>query len=66
MIDSAMQFIVPYIPKVSVDERREALNKASKFALTQGVTTAVDFGRFFPGTPAELSWEDFSGFLKVT
>ncbi|KAF3434288.1 hypothetical protein FNV43_RR25391 [Rhamnella rubrinervis] len=60
MIDSAMNFVHPYIPEVSIGERREALNKASNFALTQGVTTIVDFGRFFPGSSIELSWEDFS------
>lgn len=60
LIDSAMEIILSCIPEVSVDERREALSRASKLALTRGVTAVVDFGRYFPGASAELSWEDFS------
>ncbi|KAL5733994.1 hypothetical protein ACOSP7_031855 [Xanthoceras sorbifolium] len=60
LIDAAIKFILPWIPEVSVDERREALLRASKFALTRGVTTVVDFGRYFPGASVQLSWEDFS------
>lgn len=61
LIDSAMKLLLPWIPEVSVNERREALHRASNLALTRGVTTVVDFGRYFPGVSAELSWEDFSG-----
>lgn len=60
LIDSAMKLLHHWIPEVSVDERREALEKASNHALMRGVTTVVDFGRYFPGAPVELSWEDFS------
>lgn len=61
LIDSAMNLILSCIPEVSVDERREALLRASNLALMRGVTTVVDFGRYFPGSPAEASWEDFAG-----
>ncbi|KAG4989118.1 hypothetical protein JHK82_031443 [Glycine max] len=44
----------------SADDRREALLRASNLALTRGVTTVVDMGRYFPGVTADLSWEDFS------
>lgn len=61
LIDSAMKLLQPWIPEVSVNERREALDRASNLALMRGVTTVVDFGRYFPGVSTELSWEDFSG-----
>lgn len=61
LIDSARKLLLPWIPEVSVNERREALHRASNLALMKGVTTVVDFGRYFPGASAELSWEDFSG-----
>ncbi|KAH7536777.1 hypothetical protein FEM48_Zijuj03G0022400 [Ziziphus jujuba var. spinosa] len=60
LVDSAMQIMLPCIPEVSVDERREALLKASNFAVTRGVTTVVDMGRYYPGTSVEFSWQDFS------
>lgn len=61
LIDSAMKLLLTWIPEVSVIERREALHRASNLALMRGVTTVVDFGRYFPGVSTELSWEDFSG-----
>lgn len=60
LIDAARQLILPSIPEDSVDERREALLRASKYALTKGVTTVVDVGRYVPGSSVELSWEDFT------
>ncbi|XP_077249939.1 protein LONG AFTER FAR-RED 3-like isoform X2 [Tasmannia lanceolata] len=60
LVDSAMKLLVPWIPEVSVHERRDALVRASKLALMMGVTTVVDFGRYFPGSTPELVWEDFS------
>ncbi|KAG5565120.1 hypothetical protein RHGRI_001120 [Rhododendron griersonianum] len=60
LIDSAMKLVLSCIPEVSIDERREALVRASNHALMRGVTTVVDFGRYFPGTSAEHPWEDFS------
>ncbi|RVW22243.1 putative amidohydrolase YtcJ [Vitis vinifera] len=60
LIDSAMKLLLPWIPEVSVDERREALVRASNLALMRGVTTVVDFGRYVPGTSVQLSWDDFS------
>ncbi|XP_019102380.1 PREDICTED: uncharacterized protein LOC104791878 isoform X3 [Camelina sativa] len=59
LIDAAMELVTPWVKEISVDERREALFRASKYALTRGVTTVVDLGRYFPGTTDELSWKDF-------
>ncbi|XP_030965792.1 protein LONG AFTER FAR-RED 3-like isoform X2 [Quercus lobata] len=59
LIDSAMKLLLPYIPEDTVNERREALVRATNHALMRGVTTVVDFGRYYPGVSAELSWEDF-------
>lgn len=63
MIDSAMKVILSCIPEVSVEEKRQALDRASRYALMNGVTTVVDVGRYFPGAPLEHSWEDFSGLI---
>ncbi|PON98778.1 Phosphonate metabolism PhnM [Trema orientale] len=60
LIDSAMNLLIPFIPELSVDERREALQRASNLALMRGVTTVVDFGRYLPGSSVNLPWEDFS------
>ncbi|XP_062093168.1 protein LONG AFTER FAR-RED 3 isoform X2 [Humulus lupulus] len=60
LIDSAMKLVVSYIPELSIDERREALQRASSLALMKGVTTVVDIGRYFPGTSVDRPWEDFS------
>ncbi|XP_019235567.1 PREDICTED: uncharacterized protein LOC109215900 isoform X3 [Nicotiana attenuata] len=60
LIDSAMKLVLPHIPEASVDERREALFRASSHALKRGVTTVVDFGRYFPGSSPEYPWDDFS------
>ncbi|KAK8464430.1 hypothetical protein PHAVU_011G206500 [Phaseolus vulgaris] len=60
LIDSARALITSLIPEDSVDDRREALLRASSLALTRGVTTVVDMGRYYPGFSAELSWDDFS------
>ncbi|XVE68328.1 hypothetical protein DITRI_Ditri09bG0058800 [Diplodiscus trichospermus] len=60
LIDAAMELILAQIAELSVDERREAMLRASSFALTRGVTAVVDFGRYFPGAPVEHSWQDFS------
>ncbi|GMJ14334.1 LAF3 ISOFORM 2, LONG AFTER FAR-RED 3 ISOFORM 1, LONG AFTER FAR-RED 3 [Hibiscus trionum] len=60
LIDAATELILSWIPEVSVGERREAMLRASSFALTRGVTAVVDFGRYFPGAPVEHSWQDFS------
>lgn len=60
LIDSAMELVASQIPEYSAEDRREALLRASNLALTRGVTTVVDMGRYFPGVTANLSWEDFS------
>ncbi|KFK34823.1 hypothetical protein AALP_AA5G197600 [Arabis alpina] len=59
LIDAAMELVTPYVQEVSVDERREALLRATKYALSRGVTTVIDLGRYYPGTTDELSWKDF-------
>lgn len=61
LIDAAMELVSPFVQEVSVDERREALLRASKYALSRGVTSLVDLGRYYPGTTDELSWKDFQG-----
>ncbi|KAH7331977.1 hypothetical protein KP509_20G061700 [Ceratopteris richardii] len=45
-------------------ERRDALVRASKLALSNGITTVVDFGRFFPGSPTTDVWDDFHNVYK--
>ncbi|KAL7593708.1 protein LONG AFTER FAR-RED 3 [Lactuca sativa] len=64
MIDSAMKVVLSCIPEVSVEERRQALDRASRYALMRGVTTVVDLGRYFPGASLEHSWEDFEDVYK--
>ncbi|CAA7060402.1 unnamed protein product [Microthlaspi erraticum] len=59
LIDAAMELVSSFVQEVSVDERREALLRASKYALSRGVTSVVDLGRYYPGTTDELSWKDF-------
>ncbi|XP_027911178.1 protein LONG AFTER FAR-RED 3 isoform X2 [Vigna unguiculata] len=60
LIDSAVTLMTSLIPEDSVDDRREALLRASSLALTRGLTTVVDMGRYYPGFSPELSWDDFS------
>jgi predicted amidohydrolase YtcJ len=66
LIDAAMELVTPWVKEISVDERREALFRASKYALTRGVTTVIDLGRYFPGTTDELSWKDFQGAINCS
>ncbi|XP_058768499.1 protein LONG AFTER FAR-RED 3-like isoform X2 [Vicia villosa] len=66
LVDSAMTLVVSRIPERTIDDRREALQKASNLALTNGVTTVVDMGRYFPGVSAELPWEDFTDVYQWT
>ena len=56
-----MKLVINHIPEPTIQERREALARASKRALSEGVTTVVDFGRYFPGSPTSHVWEDFHG-----
>ncbi|KAG6506020.1 hypothetical protein ZIOFF_031335 [Zingiber officinale] len=60
LVDSAMKLVLAVIPEVSVKERRDALLRASKYAVSRGVTTVVDMGRFFPGASVHHVWHDFS------
>lgn len=59
LVDSAMKLVIDCIPEATVQERRVALTRASKQALSEGVTAIVDFGRFFPGFPTKKVWDDF-------
>ncbi|PKU86198.1 hypothetical protein MA16_Dca002029 [Dendrobium catenatum] len=64
LIDSAMKLVLTVIPEISVHERQEALIRASKYALMNGVTTMVDMGRYFPGASVDDSWQDLSDVYK--
>lgn len=66
LVDTAMKLVVSLIPEISIDERRHALVKASKHALSRGVTTVVDFGRFLPGASTDLVWQDFLGYIHIS
>lgn len=58
-----MKLVLSRIPEVSVEEKRAAFFVAIQHALTRGVTTMVDMGRFFPGASVDDSWQDISGLL---
>lgn len=60
LVDSAMKLVLSVIPEVSIHERRDALLRASKYALMRGVTTVIDFGRYFPGASVDHAWQDIS------
>ncbi|PKA53703.1 hypothetical protein AXF42_Ash009199 [Apostasia shenzhenica] len=60
LIDSAMKVVLSVIPEISIHEKRDALIMASKYALSKGVTTVVDMGRYFTGTTINQSWQDLS------
>uniref|UniRef100_A0ACD5WL77 Uncharacterized protein n=2 Tax=Avena sativa TaxID=4498 RepID=A0ACD5WL77_AVESA len=60
LVDAAMKLVLDVIPDVSIDERREALLRASRHALMRGVTTVVDVGSYFPGMSEKQPWQDFS------
>lgn len=60
LVDSAMKLVLDMIPEVSVNERRDALLTASKYALSKGVTTVIDVGRYFTGTSFHNPWQDLS------
>ncbi|KAL9265023.1 LONG AFTER FAR-RED 3-like protein [Drosera capensis] len=60
LIDSARKLLLSMIPEASVNERREALVRASNYALSKGVTMVVDLGRYFPGASSQLSWDDLT------
>lgn len=61
LLDSAMKLVIDCIPEATAQERRDALTRASKEALSKGITAVVDFGRFFPGSPTTKVWDDFHG-----
>ncbi|KAJ7529283.1 hypothetical protein O6H91_15G042300 [Diphasiastrum complanatum] len=59
LVDAAMMLVSKDIPQSSQEECREALKRASKHALSRGVTSVVDFGRFVPGASTRRVWDDF-------
>lgn len=60
LVDTALTRVVKCIPQPSVEERRSAYQKASELALSNGVTSVVDFGRITPGGPPEQPWDDLN------
>lgn len=64
LVDTALSIIQRIIPEPSIEERRAALIKASKLALSNGITSVVDFGRVTPQGPPEKPWDDFKGTLQ--
>lgn len=64
LVDTALSIIQRIIPEPSIEERRAALIKASKLALSNGITSVVDFGRATPQGPPEKPWDDFKGTLQ--
>lgn len=61
LFDSAMTLVSAWIPQqLSLDGRKQALVKACELALSRGVTTVVDMGRYVPGEPVEHSWDDLA------
>ncbi|XP_072982677.1 protein LONG AFTER FAR-RED 3 [Typha latifolia] len=64
LVDSAMKLLLTVIPEVSIHERRDALVRASRHAVMRGVTTVVDFGRYFPGASVDHVWQDLSDVFK--
>uniref|UniRef100_A0A0D6R1A8 Amidohydrolase 3 domain-containing protein n=2 Tax=Araucaria cunninghamii TaxID=56994 RepID=A0A0D6R1A8_ARACU len=59
LVDAAMQLLLPHIPDPTIQERRNAMIRASKIGLSRGVTAVVDFGRYFPGSSTNRVWQDF-------
>lgn len=64
LVESAMKLIDAVIPEDSINERRDAMVRASKHALMRGVTTIIDFGRYYPGTSVDHVWQDLSDVYK--
>lgn len=61
LVDSALTYVQKCIPQPSVEERRAAYMRASELALSNGVTSVVDFGRLTPMGPPEQPWDDLNG-----
>lgn len=61
LVDSALTYVQKCIPQPSVEERRSAYIRASELALSNGVTSVVDFGRLTPMGPPEQPWDDLNG-----
>ncbi|KAI5067200.1 hypothetical protein GOP47_0017728 [Adiantum capillus-veneris] len=64
LVDSAMKSVIDCIPEPTTQERRDALTRASKLALSNGITTVVDLGRYFPGSPTTRVWNDYHDVYK--
>ncbi|XP_024520590.1 uncharacterized protein LOC9656200 isoform X2 [Selaginella moellendorffii] len=59
LVDAAMILLTSCVPKPSLEQRRDALARASHYAVSKGVTSVVDFGSYFPGGSIKESWNDF-------
>ncbi|KAL2642916.1 hypothetical protein R1flu_010503 [Riccia fluitans] len=58
LMENAMSLLVGVLPEPSLADRRDGLSRACTHALSQGITSVVDFGAYIPGFPAEQSWSD--------
>lgn len=57
--ESAIQLVTKHIPEPSLDALRAALQLAIQHALSRGVTTMVDMGRFpFSSSDPQSAWRD--------
>lgn len=61
LVDSALTYVQKCIPQPSVEDRMAAYIRASELALSNGVTSVVDFGRLTPMGPPEQPWDDLNG-----
>eukprot|EP00850_Spirogloea_muscicola_P019935 SM000202S05906 [mRNA] locus=s202:223189:227174:- [translate_table: standard] len=58
--ETAMQLVTRNLPATSLANRRAALARACKHALSHGVTAIHDFGNFLPGSAAKAPWDDLN------
>ncbi|EFJ38451.1 hypothetical protein SELMODRAFT_402380 [Selaginella moellendorffii] len=57
LVDAAMILLTSCVPKPSLEQRREALARASHYAVSKGVTSVVDIGSYFPGGSIKNDFE---------
>lgn len=65
LVDTALSIVQQIIPEPSIEDRRAALMRASKLALSNGITSVVDFGRTTPQGPPNQPWDDFKGNFAI-
>eukprot|EP00850_Spirogloea_muscicola_P023560 SM000367S13682 [mRNA] locus=s367:29505:32239:- [translate_table: standard] len=61
--ETAMQLVTRKLPVTSLADRRAALARACKHALSHGVTAIHDFGNFLPGSAPNAPWDDLNDLL---